>query len=149
MDQYWFAMVSMTPTRPIQKRMRSPLHEMDDGNEDASELRETESNVSAPSAGAVAGIVRDELYNTIGPVDSKLTDMNASLDAGPKKMEHGMNLQDVRVTKLEHTVEAMKEASMEHRTAKFEEQIAQSGNTSTASRSRPRTRKFTMNENNE
>ena len=40
-------------------------------------------------------------------------------------MKPGMNLQDVRIAKLEHTAETMTETPMEHTNAKFEEQSAQ------------------------
>ena len=98
-------MAGMTPDRPASKRrIRSPLHEMDGDELDDDELIRTpksDSESNVPSLTAIAAIVRQELQTAIGPSDSKLTIMDATLSERMGKVEDAVGDQDVRITRLE------------------------------------------------
>ena len=77
-----------------------PLHELDGESAENDELIGTpksDSESSVPSLHAIAAIVQQELQTAIGPLESKLTNLGATLSERMGKDKSAVNDQHVRL----------------------------------------------------
>ena len=103
-----FAMTTMTPTRPSQRRrLTSPLHEMD-GTDEEEEIPETpvESElVASPlTSASLAQIVRDEVRHGMNTLEQQMTQLSVSVTARLDSVEHSLKDHDIKIAKLEHVI---------------------------------------------